>query len=92
MSKDKKTLQVNELAAENTSNADLEVVSEAAVDAVMKKYDRESNTRVWTGKPKMVVSLILAAFSLWCIWVTLFSTFLEEIRLTSFMGLIRTTA
>lgn len=36
MSKDKKTLQVNELAAENTSNADLEVVSEAAVDAVMK--------------------------------------------------------
>lgn len=88
MSKDKKTLQVNELAAENTSNADLEVVSEAAVDAVMKKYDRESNTRVWTGKPKMVVSLILAAFSLWCIWVTLFSTFLEEIRLTSFMGLI----
>ncbi|RHV34814.1 TRAP transporter permease [Coprococcus sp. OM04-5BH] len=54
----------------------------------MRKYDRESNTRVWVGKPKTVISVILAAFSLWCIYVTLFATFLEEIRLTSFMGMI----
>ena len=58
------------------------------VEAVMRKYDRESNTRVWVGKPKAVITIILAAFSLWCIYVTLFATFLEEIRLTSFMGLI----
>ena len=25
------------------------------VDAVMKKYDRESNTRVWQGIPKTIV-------------------------------------
>ena len=54
----------------------------------MRKYDRESNTRIWTGKPKIAVTLILAAFSIWCIYVTLFATFLEEIRLTSFMALI----
>lgn len=58
------------------------------VNAVMRKYDRESNTRIWTGKPKIAITVILAAFSLWCIYVTLFATFLEEIRLTSFMGLI----
>ncbi len=58
------------------------------VDAVMKKYDRESNIRVWTGKPKQVIRFVTAAFSLWCIWVTLFATFLEEIRLTSFLGAI----
>lgn len=58
------------------------------IDTVMRKYDRESNTRVWVGKPKTVISVILAAFSLWCIYVTLFSTFLEEIRLTYFMGMI----
>lgn len=58
------------------------------IDTVMRKYDRESNTRVWVGKPKTVISVILAAFSLWCIYVTLFATFLEEIRLTSFMGMI----
>lgn len=58
------------------------------VDAIMKKYDRESNQRVWTGKAKTVVRLIMVAFSIWCIYVTLFATFLEEIRLTSFMALI----
>ena len=58
------------------------------VDAVMRKYDRESNIRVWVGKPKVVVDLVLGLFALWCIYVTLFATFLEEIRLTSFMGMI----
>lgn len=60
----------------------------ADVDAIMKKYDRESNQRVWTGTPKIIVRFIMVAFSLWCIYVTLFATFLEEIRLTSFMALI----
>jgi TRAP transporter 4TM/12TM fusion protein len=65
------------------------VVEEPAdLDAVMKKYDRESNTRVWEGKPKLVISLILAAFSVFCIYVTLWTTWLEEIRLTSFVALI----
>ena len=59
-----------------------------SLEEVMKKYDRESNVRVWTGKPAIIVKAILIGFSLFCIWVTLFATFLEEIRLTSFMGLI----
>ena len=58
------------------------------LEEVMRKYDRESNVRVWTGKPALIVKVVLIAFSLFCIWVTLFATFLEEIRLTSFMGLI----
>lgn len=58
------------------------------LDAVMKKYDRESNTRIWEGVPKIVVNCILAAFSLFCICVTLWTTWLEEVRLTSFMAFI----
>ncbi len=58
------------------------------LEQVMKKYDRESNVRVFTGKPAIIVKAILIGFSLFCIWVTLFATFLEEIRLTSFMGMI----
>lgn len=58
------------------------------VDEVIKKYDRESNTRVWEGVPKIIVTCVLAAFSLFCIYVTLFATWLEEIRLTSFVALI----
>ena len=60
----------------------------ANVDAVMKKYDRESNVRIWEGAPKWVITSILAFFSLFCIYVTLFATWLEEIRLTSFVALI----
>lgn len=60
----------------------------AEVQAIMKKYDQESNVRIWEGKSAVAVKLLMAFFSLWCIYVTLFATFLEEIRLTSFMGTI----
>ena len=58
------------------------------LDSVMKKYDRESNTRIWEGAPKFVFTCILAIFSLFCLYVTLFASWLEEIRLTSFMAFI----
>ena len=58
------------------------------LDAVMKKYDRESNTRVWEGTPRLIVNILLACFSLFVIYVTLFTSWLEEIRLTSFMACI----
>ena len=58
------------------------------LESVMKKYDQESNTRIWEGKPKIAVNCILATFSLFCIYVTLFTSWLEEIRLTSFVAFI----
>ena len=58
------------------------------VEAVMKKYDRESNVRQWEGKPKLVIRLLAIAFSVYCIWVTLFSTAMPEIKLNLFLGLI----
>lgn len=58
------------------------------IDAVMRKYDKQSNVRIWVGKYKVAIELVLAFFAIWCIYVTLFATFLEEIRLTCFMGMI----
>jgi len=58
------------------------------LDAVMKKFDRESNTRIWEGKAKVLVNCVLAIFSLFCIYVTFFATWLDAIRLSSFMGCI----
>ena len=58
------------------------------LDAVMKKYDRESNVRIWEGGPKLAVQCVLAAFSLFCIYVTLFTSWLEEIRLTTFVAFV----
>ena len=60
----------------------------ANVDDVMRKYDRESNTRIWTGVPKVIVSILMAAFSIYCICMTLFSTALAETKLSLFLGFI----
>ena len=58
------------------------------LESVMKKYDRESNVRIWEGTPKIIVTCVLAAFSLFCLYVTLFATWLEELRLTTFVAWI----
>ena len=68
-------------AAENTDVA-------ADVDAVMRKFDRESNTRYWEGTPKLVVGALMALFSLYCIYMTLFGTGLPEMKLMLFVGCI----
>ncbi len=72
----------------STQKADSAAEITANVDAVMRKFDRESNTRVWTGTPKIIVSSLLVLFSIYCIYTTLFSTMMEQVRLTSFMGLM----
>jgi len=58
------------------------------LEAVMKKFDQESNVRIWEGKPRIAVNAVLACFSLFCIYVTLFASWLEELRLTTFVAFI----
>ena len=86
--KDSSDLKVNATAAVETAAASANEDMQARVDDVMKKFDRESNVRLWEGTPKLVVNGLLVAFSLFCIYVTLWGTFLEEVRLTSFMDCI----
>ncbi len=74
-------MPVNEVHDDSTGTA-------ADVEAVMKKYDRESNTRVWEGAPKIAISILMAAFSLYCIIDTVFLATLTEIRLPVFVGMI----
>ena len=77
----------DEKAPVNTAPAgDAGVGTAADVDAVMKKYDRESNVRIWEGTPKIVVKALMAAFSVYSIYVTLFSVALPEIRLSMFLA------
>ena len=77
----------DEKAPVNTAPAeDAGVGTAADVDAVMKKYDRESNVRVWEGTPRLVVKGLMAAFSLYSIYVTLFSVALPEVRLSMFLA------
>ena len=72
----------------NTSPETVDVGSAADVEAVMRKYDRESNVRIWEGLPKQIMRFLAAAFSVYCIWCTLFSTMMPEEKLNIFLGLI----
>lgn len=73
---------------EDTGAHDTSVGTAADVEAVMKKYDRESNTRVWEGVPKLVVRWLMVLFSLYCIIDTVFLSTMQEVRLPVFVGLI----
>ena len=68
--------------------AAVEVGTEADLDEVMKKYDRESNTRVWEGVPKLVVKGLAVLISLYCMYVTLFSQAAQNVRLYNFLAMM----
>ena len=72
----------------DTGAHDTSVGTAADVEAVMKKYDRESNTRVWEGLPKLVIRWLMVAFSAYCIIDTVFLSTRQEVRLPMFVGLI----
>ena len=76
-------------ASDTTQHIDVDVGTMADVEAVMKKYDRESNTRIWEGKPGLVVRILGIAFSCYCIFSTLkgWPTLAEQ-KLNIFLGLI----
>jgi len=84
--KKKKTTEPEVVASEQIDSA--AVGTAADVEEVMKKYDRESNTRIWTGKPKQIVRLIMAAFSVYCLGMTLLFRGIAEIPLTLFLAFI----
>ena len=65
-----------------------EVGSAADVEEMMKKYDRESNTRVWEGVPKWIVRFVMVLFSLVCLYLTLINRSQAEVRMTIFLGMI----
>ncbi len=73
---------------ETTKNIDADTGSAEDVEKIMRKYDRESNTRIWEGKPAVLVKLIMVIFSVYCICSTLFSVAALEKRLTVFLALI----
>ncbi len=58
------------------------------LDEVMRKYDRESNTRIWRGVPAIIIKVLMALFAVYCIIMTLFSKAMPEVRLPLFMGFI----
>lgn len=69
------------------------LMEEAEIDAkeigdLMAEFDRESNTRHFTGTPQLIVKGMLIAFTLYVFWMTLIATPPEQVRRSSFIGLL----
>ena len=75
-------------AAEAQAEAQREEGSALDAETLRRKFDKESTTRLWEGTPAIIVRIIVVAFSLYCIWSTLFSVAALEKRLTMFMALV----
>ena len=80
---EKEKMNVNTAPAVDTSTGTAE-----DVEAIMKKYDRESNTRIWEGVPKTVVRYLLAAFALLMVYMNLFTNWDERVRRSLFVGIV----
>ncbi len=68
--------------------ADADVGSAADVEEIMKKYDRESNTRIWEGTPKKVIRWATAFFGMFLIYMNMFVKWDERVRRPIFLGLV----
>ena len=71
-----------------SAEAAVDVGTQADVEEIMKKYDRESNTRPWEGVPAIVIKVALAAFSIFMIYMNLFVVWDERIRRSLFLGIV----
>ncbi|MEE0845376.1 MAG: TRAP transporter fused permease subunit [Eggerthellaceae bacterium] len=73
---------------ENDVIAGVDADAEIDADAVMRKYDRESNTRIWEGIPAVITTSLMVIFSVYCLIMTLFSTEQAEARLARFLAFV----
>ena len=78
----KKKEKVEEPVVSTSASGNEEVDAEA----IMRKYDKESNTRIWEGAPKIVITGVMVAFSVYCLCMTLFSLEQAESRLDGFVA------
>lgn len=81
---------VTDTAAEDIITTDTDASTEQVdADKIMQDFDRESNTRVFTGWRKHVITGILCLFSTYMISMALlFPTATKIFKLTSFMAFI----
>ena len=71
-----------------TPVVDADVGTAADVEAIMKKYDRESNTRYWEGVPKTVLRWFTALFGIYLIVANMFLKMDERARRPIFLGIV----
>jgi len=71
-----------------TKDLDRIITDGAAVEDLLAEFDRESNTRHFTGTMKHIITGLLVSFTLYVFWMTLIATPPEQVRRSSFLGLL----
>ncbi len=84
----KKDKKAEETAAVENTAAVAQDDTQAKVQEVMEKYDRESNVRTYEGIPRIIVRCLLIGFALFCVYMNFFATWDARIRRASFLGFV----
>lgn len=86
----KKVVKERQGALEKKTDVTEHIVheDEERMKQVLKEFDRESNTRHFEGVPNTIVKYILVAFSVYALWMNIFSSLPEQIRRASFVGVV----
>lgn len=88
MSDNDKLKEADKKTNDTAPEVDTSTGTAADVEEIMKKYDRESNTRLYEGIPRNIIKYLLAAFSLLMVYMNLFANWDERVRRASFVGMI----
>ncbi|QNL45770.1 TRAP transporter permease [Oscillibacter hominis] len=63
-----------------------EAAAEAEAQAVLEKFDRESNVRIWEGVPRSIVRYLMVAFAVYSVLINLVFNWETRIERASFVG------
>ncbi|MCL2272869.1 MAG: TRAP transporter fused permease subunit [Treponema sp.] len=67
---------------------DNHILTEEETEQLMKKFDRESRVRHFTGIPDKIIKGLLLFFAAYVFWVTLIATLPEQVRRSAFVGIL----
>jgi TRAP transporter 4TM/12TM fusion protein len=67
---------------------EIHVLTEQETESLIAHFDRESNVRRFSGIPSYLIKGLLLLFTAYVFWVTLIANLPEQVRRTSFLGLL----
>ena len=69
-------------------NKNLHTLNESETEDLIAQFDRESNTRRFSGIPNVIIKALLVLFTVYVFWVTLIAAVPEQIRRSAFLGIL----
>ena len=68
--------------------SDDQALNQKEADDLIAKFDRESNTRRFTGIRSHIITGLLMVFSAYVFWTALLATLPEQVRRSAFLGIL----